>query len=186
SGDASIDVSGAAMATQLYAFVLPRLTPGGLESGRGRESGRLRTRRAVDDLVDFVPHGLHPGVGVAVAGGRAGDARRNEERFDLRVVQRSQFASEQLASFLRDVPLGKGGAIVRKLAHDDRAALAVLPDPGLLPLSKTAVVQTKRVAEIVNQREGPRTDVRRVTYGLAHEPLIGRLVVRMCDDHRRE
>src|SRR6185503_8013197 len=108
------------------------------------------------------------------------------ERFDLRVVQRSQFASEQLASFLRDVPLGKGGAIVRKLAHDDRAALAVLPDPGLLPLSKTAVVQTKRVAEVVNQREGPRTDVRHVTYGLTHEPLIGRLIVRMCDDHRHE
>src|SRR5204862_7335530 len=104
------------------------------------------------------------------AGGRdAGDARRKEERCDLRIVQRSQFASEQLASFLRDIPLRKGGAIVRKLAHDDRAALAVLPDLGLLPLSKTAVVQTKRVPEVVNQREGPRTDVRRLAYGLTHE-----------------
>src|SRR5215207_3627255 len=137
-----------------------------LRSGRGREIGGLGTWRAVDDLVDFVAHRLRPDVGVAVAGaGDAGDARRGEERFDLGVVQHSQLAGEQLASFLRDVPVAKGGAIVRKLAHGDHAALAVLPDSELLPLSKTAVVQTKRVAEIVNQREGPRTGLRRVAVG---------------------
>src|SRR5215207_3881500 len=158
-----------------------------LRSGRGREIGGLGTWRAVDDLVDFVAHRLRPDVGLAVArAGDAGDARRGEERFDLSVVQHSQLAGEQLASFLRDVPVAKGGVIVRKLAHGDRAALAVLPDSELLPLSKTAVVQTKRVAEIVNQREGPRTGVRRVAVGHTHQPLIGRLSVRMRDQQRHE
>src|SRR5690349_7941439 len=47
----------------------------------------------------------------------------------------------------------------------DHAALAILPDGELLPLSNTAVIDTKRLAEILNQRERSRTGVRRVALG---------------------